>query len=630
MSSDAWKQKYASKIMDANKAIQMIKPGNRVVIGSAAGEPRELARALAAQANTLDDIELITMYNMGETPYAAANMAGTFRINTLLIGNDSIEKAVNSARADYTPMSLSSVPKLFRTGRWPVDVAVIMVSEPDEHGYVSLGVSVDVTLAAVESAKIVIAQVNKNMPRTSGSSLIQVDQIAALVLHDEVLPTLGSWDGDPKVAQAIAAYVNPMVSNGATVQFGSGGLADAIAATLTDKKDLGVHSGFISDGVMKLIQAGVVTGKNKSLDKGQVVASYCIGSSEFYQFINNNPMICLKGADYTADLRVVAKQDNMVCINQAQQIDLTGQVTSDNRGTKFICGVAGQADFIRGANFSTGGKSFIVMPSTFKDENGQILSSIVSELEPGTGVRTPRSDINYVITEYGVAYLHGLSMRQRAMALINIAHPEFRSELLHAAKHRHLVYPNQILPAAAPPPSASFVTKHELPDRRRVMVRPIRPDDEPFIRDMFYSFSEQTVYLRFHHALKALPHDKLQVFCNVDFQNEVALVGVAGPVEALQIVAIGRYFLQKNGKEADLAFIVRDDFQRQGLGSYLFKQLVEIGKSRGVKTFCADVLMENAGMLKIFKRSGLDVQSVNEEGVVHVTMHLPEAVAAAK
>ncbi len=622
--SDAWKEKYASKIVDATAAIHMIKPGNRVVIGSAAGEPRELARALAAQANTLDDIELVTMYNMGETPYAAPNMAGTFRANTLLIGNETMELAVNQARADYTPVSLSTVPRMFATGRWPVDVAVVMVSEPDEHGYVSLGVSVDVTLAAVESAKIVIAQVNKKMPRTGGSSLISVDQINALVIHDEDLPVVDGWDGDPKVAQTIADYVNPMVSNGSTVQFGTGGLPDAIAATLTDKTDLGVHSGFISDGVMKLIQAGVITGKQKTLDKGQVVASFCIGSPELYKFINNNPVICLKGSDYTSDLRVVAKQDNMVCINQAYQIDMTGQVASDSIGTRFACGVAGQADFIRGANYSASGKSFIVMPSTVKDANGKVVSSIVSELAPGTGVRTPRTDINYVITEYGVAYLHGLSMRQRAMALINIAHPDFRSELLHAAKHRHLVYPNQILPAAAPPPPASFTTKHELPDRRRVMVRPIRPDDEPFIRDMFYSFSEQTVYLRFHHALKALPHDKLQVFCNVDFQNEVALVGVAGPVEALQIVAIGRYFLQKNGTEADLAFIVRDDFQRQGLGSYLFEQLIEVGKSRGVKTFCADVLMENAGMLKIFKRSGLEVQTENEEGVVHVTMPLPQ------
>lgn len=628
MSSDAWKQKYASKIVDAAAAISKIEPGSRVVIGSAAGEPRELSRALAAHANVLDDIELITMYNMGETPYVAPNMAGTFRANTLLIGNDAMEMAVNQARADYTPVSLSSVPKLFTAGRWPVDVAMIMVSEPDEHGYVSLGVSVDVTLAAVETAKIVIAQVNKHMPRTGGNSLIKVDQINCLVLHDEELPVESGWNGDAKVAQTIADYISPMVSNGATVQFGTGGLPDFIASTLTDKKDLGVHSGFISDGVMKLIEAGVVTGKNKTLDKGQVVASFCIGSTEFYKFIHNNPEIVLKGSDYTSDLRVVAKQDNMVCINQAYQIDLTGQVTSDSIGTQFTSGVAGQADFIRGANYSASGKSFIVMPSTIKTADGQVISSIVSELDPGAGVRTPRSDVNYVVTEYGVAYLHGLSMRQRAMALINIAHPDFRSELLHAAKHRHLVYPNQILPAVTPPPPATFTTKYELPDRRRVMVRPIRPDDEPFIRDMFYSFSEQTVYLRFHHALKALPHDKLQGFCNVDFQNEVALVGVAGPIEALQVVAIGRYFLQKNGKEADLAFIVRDDFQRQGLGSYLFEQLVEIAKSRGVKTFAADVLMENAGMLKIFKRSSLDVQTVNEEGVVHVTMRVPEAVAA--
>ncbi|MAX26228.1 MAG: hypothetical protein CMJ19_17165 [Phycisphaeraceae bacterium] len=620
----SWQEKYASKIVDSATAVKKIQPGSRVVIGSAAGEPRELARALAAQAGMLDDIELITMYNLGDTPYAKANMAGTFRCNTLLIGNDSMEMAVNQARADYTPVSLSSVPRLFTAGRWPVDVAVIMVTEPDEHGYVSLGVSVDVTLAAVDAAKIVIAQVNKNMPRTGGSSLIKVDKIDALVIHDEELPEIGDWDGDPNVAQTIAAYVNPMVSDGSTVQFGTGGLSDAIAATLTDKKDLGVHSGFISDGVMKLIKAGVVNGKNKTLDKGQVVASFCVGSKELYKFINNNPEIVLKGSDYTSDLRVVAKQDNMVCINQATQIDLTGQVVSDSIGTKFTSGIAGQADFIRGANYSTSGKSFIVMPSTMKNEDGQVVSTIVSELEPGTGVRTPRSDVNYVITEYGVAYLHGLSMRQRAMALINIAHPNFRSELLHAAKHRHLVYPNQILPAVTPPPPASLTTKHELPDRRRVMVRPIRPDDEPFIRDMFYSFSEQTVYLRFHHALKALPHDKLQGFCNVDFQNEVALVGVAGPIEALQIVAIGRYFIQKDGTEADLAFIVRDDFQRQGLGSYLFEQLVDVAKSRGIKKFTADVLSENAGMLKIFKRSNLNVETENEEGVVHVTMTVPE------
>jgi len=622
--SDAWKQKYASKIMDASTAIHMIKPGNRVMIGTAAGEPAELSRALVANANALDDIELITMFAMNEVPYVAPNMAGTFRANTLFIGNQTMQMAVNHARADYTPVALSAVPKLFRTGRWPVDVALIMVTPPDEHGYVSLGVSVDITRAAVESAKLVIAQVNKHMPRTSGNSLIQVDQIGALVLHNEHLPNLENWQGDPQIAQTIADYVNPMVSDNATVQFGVGGLPNAIAATLTDKKDLGIHSSSISDGVMKLIKSGAVTGKYKTLDKGLVVTSFCAGSKEFYDYVNNNPMICLKASDYTCDHRVVAKQDNMVCINQGHQIDLTGQVTGDSQGTQLMSGVGGQAEFIRGANSALSGKSFVVMPSTFQTPDGDTLTSIVSELESGTGVLIPRSDVHYVITEYGVAYLHGLSMRQRAMSLINIAHPEFRSELLHAAKHRHLVYPNQILPAAAPPPPASFVTKHDLPDRRRVMVRPIRPDDEPFIREMFYSFSEQTIYLRFHHAIKALPHNQLQVFCNVDFQNEVALVGVAGPVEALQVVAIGRYFLQKNGKEADMAFVVRDDFQRQGLGSILFERLVDIGTSRGVQTFSADVLMENSGMLKIFKRSNMDVHTTSEDGVVHVTMNVPK------
>ena len=315
---------------------------------------------------------------------------------------------------------------------------------------------------------------------------------------------------------------------------------------------------------------------------------------------------------------MIAGHDNIVAINSAIEIDLTGQAVADSIGERLYSGIGGHADFMRGAAMARQGKPVLAMPSTAETPEGR-RSRIVPFLQHGAGVVTTRGDVHYVVTEYGIAYLHGKTMRERAMALVNIAHPDYRSELLHAAKRRRLVYADQILPSAHPYP-AELEQTVTMADGSQMSVRPIRSSDEDMIKGMFYSFSEQTKYLRYHGTLKALPHNKLQIFCNVDYDTEMALVVVRGTAGHEEVVGVGRYMTNPARRAAEMAFVVRDDWQRKGVGSHLFKRLIEIGKQAGIREFNADVLPENSGMLKIFHRSGLNTETQTDEGVVRVTM----------
>jgi GNAT superfamily N-acetyltransferase len=380
-----------------------------------------------------------------------------------------------------------------------------------------------------------------------------------------------------------------------------------------------------SDGVLKLARQGVVTGKHKSINKGKIVGSFAAGSHELFEFMNDNPMIEMHPSEYTNHPQIISAHENMVAINSALEVDLTGQVVADSLGQLLYSGIGGHADFIRGAALARNGKPIIAVPSTAETPNG-IRSRIVATLQEGAGVITTRGDTHYVVTEHGTAFLHGKTMRERAMSLISVAHPDYRSELLHAAKRRRIVYPNQIMPPAQVPYPAQYEENVTLRDGSKVFVRPIRPDDEPMMRDMFYDFSEQTKYLRYHASLKSMPHNRLQVFCNVDYRTEMALVSLFGPPGNEQVVGVGRYMRDAEGDTAEVAFTVRDDWQRKGLGSYFFERLVQIGRENGISTFHAYVLVENSGMLKIFHRSGLVVETVNEGDVVRVTMRLPETV----
>lgn len=425
-----WIEDYRSKLVKAEEAVALIKSGDKISISGNAAAPYVLLNALAQRKDDLKDVGVFTLLMLGENPLSKPDMRGRFRLKSLFVG-PADRAAVNEGRADYYPIFLYEIPGLFRT-QVQLDVAVIHTSLPDEHGFVSLGVETIATKAAAETAKVVIAQVNDRMPRVLGDCFLHISRLSKIVEVSEPLPTLA-----PKpfsdVENQIAQHITTLIDDRATLQLGIGGIPDAVLALLKGKKDLGIHTEMVSDGVMRAIEEGIVTNAYKSLHPGKVIATFLLGSERLYEYSHNNPLFELHQVDYTNDPFVVARNDNMVSINSALEVDLTGQVCSDSIGYSIYSGFGGQVDFTRGAARAKGGKPIIALSSTAK--NGQ-LSRIVPHLNEGAGVVTSRGDVHYVVTEYGIAYLHGRSLQERAKAMISIAHPKFREELEKFAKSK--------------------------------------------------------------------------------------------------------------------------------------------------------------------------------------------------
>jgi 4-hydroxybutyrate CoA-transferase len=415
---------YRQKLTTAEAAIQCIQSHSRVYLGSGAGAPQLLEHALVGRAAELREVELVHMLSLTGCECLAPANAQSFRHRALFIGDHSRE-AVRAGRADYTPVFLSEIPGLFRDGTLPLDAALIQVSRPDAHGYCSFGVEVGVTKPAAHAARIVVAEVNAQMPRVFGDSFIHLSHIDALIESDYPLPNMPRAQFSD-VHKRMGAYIADLIPDGATLQLGIGSIPDAILFHLGQKCDLGIHSELFSDGVIDLVERGVITGDRKTLHPGKIVAGMVLGSRCLYEFVHDNALIELHPTDYVNDPYVIAKHDNMVAINSAIEIDLTGQVCADSIGAQFYSGIGGQVDFMRGAARSRGGKAIIALPSTAQNDQ---VSRIVTQLKPGAGVVTSRGDVHYVVTEYGVASLHGRSIRERARALIDIAHPQFRAEL---------------------------------------------------------------------------------------------------------------------------------------------------------------------------------------------------------
>lgn len=429
-----WPEQYRRKLATADDAVKLIKSNQRVYIGGGCGEPVVLAQSLVQRAGELTGVEIIHILTAGPASYAAPELAKSFHVNSLFIGAN-VRGAVQAGRADFTPAFLHEIPRLFREGYLPIDVALISVSPPDSHGYCSYGVEVGVTKPAAEAAGLVIAEINPNMPRVWGNSFIHLSQIDCCVPVDYPLPELLQSTPTP-LYQAIGGHIADLISDADTLQLGIGAIPDAVLDYLDDKRDLGVHSEMFSDGIIDLVEKGVITGLRKSFLPGKIVAAFVLGSKRVFDFVHNNPLIELRPVDFTNDPYTISRNDNMIAINSALQIDITGQVCADSIGSKLYSGVGGQVDFMRGAAHSRGGKPIIALPSTALD--GKI-SRIVPTLDVGAGVTTTRNEIHYVVTEYGVARLYGKSVRQRAQALINIAHPDFQAELIAAAQDRHIL-----------------------------------------------------------------------------------------------------------------------------------------------------------------------------------------------
>ena len=607
------------RIVSPDEAVAVIQKGQRVFISSGCAVPQSLVAALARRGPELADNPVIHLMTLGVAPYAEPGLSHQFRHNAFFIGPN-VRGAVAEGRADYTPIFLSEIPRLFRHGRMPLDVALIQVSPPDQHGFCSYGVSVDVVKSAAESARLVIAEINPNMPRTLGDSFIPLSEIDRVVLtNNPILETQA--DTPDEVARRIGHHVAQLVEDGSTIQTGIGTIPDAVLASLTGKKDLGVHTEMFSDGLVDLVEQGVVTGKRKTIHTGKIVASFVMGTQRLYDFIDDNPLIEFHPTEYVNDPFRISRHDRMVAINAALQVDITGQVCADSLGTYFYSGIGGQIDFVRGAARSVGGKPIIALPSTASKGS---ISRIVSTLTPGAGVVTTRGDVHYIVTEYGVADLHGRSIRERALALIHIAHPDFREALMEDARHRHLVYGDQLVVLGAGAAELDrWESDYVLSGGQTVHIRPVRPDDEERQREMFYSFTTETVYHRFFEHLKAMPHERLQAYTSIDYRREMALVVLAREDESEPMVAVGAYAIDPATQSAEVAFIVREAYQGKGLGTVLFKRLIEIARVKGARSIVAEIMADNHVMIRLFHDCATGpVQSVFLDGVYRLSCEI--------
>ncbi|MGD1969222.1 MAG: GNAT family N-acetyltransferase [Desulfobacterales bacterium] len=593
------KQLCPDKTVDAATAVSHIKSGSRVFIGTACGEPQHLIKAMVAE----ESIQDIMIYQMLSSTIAQYIDAESFRRRfspKLFFISDTMRKAAFEGKIDYLPAYLSQIPRMFASHRIGLDVALVQVSPPDKFGYCSLGVSVDITLSGLENASLVIAQVNPHMPRTWGDSFVHVDAIDWLVPFEEPLVEMFPAVKHTEIARRIGHFLSQLVDDEATLQIGFGHLPIAIVQYLDQKKDLGLHTQLITDGLLPLFEKNVITNKKKSLLPGRVVASLCMGSKKLYDYVNNNPTFYFRSSEFVNDPTVIARNDNLISISSALEVDLTGQVCSDSVGHMFYSGIGDQVDFLRGSSMSKGGFSIVALPSTAQ---AGAVSRIVPHLSEGAGVATTRGDVNFVITEYGIAELQGKSIYQRVMELAQIAHPKFREQLIDAAKQRHYIFADQLPPSSE---DLLFLERYKslytLKNGKAAEFRPLLPSDEIAYRNFFYSLQEKTIYMRFFYRMRSFSHEVVQKhWASVDYHKNMSIVGLVQKGGHKEIIAIATYAYEHD-HQAEIAFVVREDYQGMGVASYLLAVLEKIAKENQYTHFSATVLRENAAMIQVFKK----------------------------
>jgi acyl-CoA hydrolase/GNAT superfamily N-acetyltransferase len=551
-----------------------------------------------------EDNEIYHMISYGSAPYIKDQYQKRFRYNSFFITNN-IRQAVRVGGADYTPVSSRKLPELFKKKLLPIDVALIQTSMPNS-GYVSLGISVDVTRSVVENARLVIAEINPEMPVTHGNSLIHTSDINFMVENHAPLQEWTPPLSTPQI-ERVARNVATLIENGSTLQFGVGNVPNAVPKYLSDRKNLGIHSEMISDSVLELIESEIVTNSKKTLHKGETISAFCIGSQRLYSLIDDNPKFKFYSSDYVLDPNVVAKNPKMVTINSALEIDLTGQVAADSLGHYLYSGIGGAVDLHRGALRSEGGKVIIAIPSTSR--NGKN-SRIVSHLSPGAGVAITRADIEYVVTEFGIAYLHGATLRERVLSMIELAHPKFRSNLLSKAKEFGYCYQDQIYndPAEFMQYPLDCQEYYTLKNGPTVRVRPILTSDEDKLRVFFYSLSDQSRYSRYFSAIRALPHEKAQKEANIDFSRDMGIAAFLGPISTEKIIGTGHFYILFDNQTAEISLLVHDKFRNQGLARFFLQYLTKRATERGVTRFVTELIMGNRAaiyLLKDFTKTGL-------------------------
>lgn len=613
-----WKKRFASKLRSVDEAVSLVKNGDRIYLGSMCSEPKAFIRALGQSG--LDDVEMVQFLGGSEAEGLAARAPHRFNLKTFFVrGRTGISD--HPSEADYVPLFHSQIPGFFRNRRIAIDLAVVQVSEPDRFGRFSLGISVDTSLAAVESARMVIAQVNPRMPRTLGDTFVPLDRIAHLVpaeeeLHEVREEVLGECE------RTITQYCAELIEDGSIVHFGFAGIARGLMDCFSHHKHLGLHSEIFTDSLMDLIEKGVVDNSTKKMHRGKSLATCCMGTRSVYDYVHDNTVVEFYPSDFLLNPSFIGTNDKMITVNLALQVDLRGQIRQGSPTWTAFEGSGGDQDAMRGAALSPGGRSIVCIRSTSARSGA---STIVPGFGPKSAVMMNRGDVHFIVSEYGIAYLGGKSIRERAMALIEIAHPDHREELMKQAREMGYVYRDQSYYRIASPELRARVRHDYLfKGDLQAHVRPIKPTDESMIRDLFYHLSERSVYFRYFSPRKSMPHKNVEEYVNLAEEDGLSLVVTVGPREDRRIIAEARYQLDATRQFAEASFIVAEAFQGRGIASYLVNCLAEVAKERGIMGFTAEVLVSNLPMIRVFEKTPYVLRKKMEEGVVCVSFRFDE------
>jgi acyl-CoA hydrolase/RimJ/RimL family protein N-acetyltransferase len=594
-----WPDDYLKKMCSAVEAVRLIRRAQRVFIGTSCAEPQALVRELANQANRFTDVEVVRLMSLETTPLTLiANQTAChfFNMRSFYLGSAKLKYLAENKRF-ITPINLSAVPRLFKTRQLPIHVAMIQVSPPDDFGWMSLGVAVDVTLAAARSADLVIAQVNPKMPRVLGRSFIHVDDVDVIVEHEEDLLTINE-PPETEEAHQIARHVAKLVDDGSTLQMSLGATPQAIMLALKDKNNLGVHTQFLSDGLMRLIAQGVVTNRYKGINEGKTVASGAIGSHDLYEFLHDNPGIEFHPSDYVNEQAVISQHNKMISLHVIMAMDLTGQAACDAMPYNLFFGATGVMDFVRGAAASPGGKSILMLTSRTTEGKS---SRITAQLD-SLSVVIPRGDVQYVVTEYGVVNLFGKSLQERSLALISIAHPDFREQLFHQAKKAGLIGLERNISDAIQGVYPLYLEEIRDYDGVPVLFRPAKPVDERLIQEHFYGLDRADVITRFFHEKTSFLREELARVYQMDYIKDLTIVAVVGDTGYEKVIAVGGYFLDQAKNLAEVAYSVSKAWQGKGLASVIQRKLTQAARDVGIAGLVAYTTPYNQNMIWLFKR----------------------------
>jgi acyl-CoA hydrolase/GNAT superfamily N-acetyltransferase len=622
-STSYWADAYVEKQVSAVAAISRIKPGQRVFIGSSCGEPQHLVRALSEARERLADLEILRLMSLESTPLTRGSTEGDASWNLRQFYLGSARPRALAEKARYiTPMNLSAIPGLFRSRRMPIHVALIQTTPPDDFGWLSLGVSVDISLAAAMSADLVIAQINPRMPRVLGRSFMHLNEVDLVVPREEPLLTVEPGP-ETEAGRTIGRLIARLIKNGATLQINPGTTPEATLLGLADKNDLGVHSQFLTESIMHLFARGVINNRHKGFNNGKMVASTAIGSENLYEFINDNPAIEFHPSDYVNRATIIARHHRMVALNVAMAMDLTGQVAADALPYNHFSGISGMLDFARGAALSEEGRSILMMPSTAMQG---AKSRIVPRLND-IAVVVPRGDVHYVCTEYGLVNLFGKSLQERALAMISIAHPDHRDALFDAAREMKLLSRKRVVGDAIHGVYPLRLEENFEIDKMMVTIRPAKPVDERRIQEHFYGLESKDVRSRFFHNKKSFARSEVGLVSQVDYVNNLSILAVVGEFGFGQVVGIGEYLYNPATNMAEIAFSVSSAWQGKGLGRLLQDKLAQGARDNGIAGLVAYTTPVNYGMVHLFQCLPYKVHSTLENGMIRLSCRFDEPLS---